>query len=529
MIKVRQILSTTGLRLQIFGYGFGLFEVNGTNPSGLKDIAYGPIPKVSNCVVLAAGMAYMIDWEVTCKVPDMCANALMINAPVEYNYTWSIAIDEAGYTTRTIAGLIEIPATRNPLNATIPDTADAVTYWEKIATSLPILPGFRRKINKTLSDDQRTETFSIVDQEYPRNNFQPNTVRWKGRQGLYSALVQPYGWVTYFNTISATYTILRDKSKLDSLKLFLDLLQSRINKSKEKSSAIIPLSFSMDQSLDGDDISFTFVYRYTIPGGEKGAKGGKVSRDLALEQSGAWVPVPNTAWDDWKTSASGTAATPGGRGNAGLYFNPSNMAIISLCAPTQVPPNIDKPKTIADARAKSKDIDDGSDGYGFYISEIRYYGKTGVVFHKPIGSPVPQPSPSGTGGSTAPTQPPITFLGGAQAPQAPSRFSPPQQQGQVPADLIAQRTAGTVFIQLVGAALRIGGPIEPPALISYGGSTVVEVRTSFGQREMANLGTPVIFAWWDRWYRLDKVPTTPLPMPGNILLDGGTFKNNVSG
>jgi hypothetical protein len=154
---IRQKLLSQAGPLKYRDKGFGDFVVNVPGSRKL-DVAWGPIPKITNSKVLADSYAWEFDWTVTTCYPE-CDAAVFENAIMDWSYQVGYSYTDAGYESRRISGSIEIPMTRaGQANRFLRSSAD--DYREVI---WPTIPFFFRKgsHNFELSKDRRKLSFSI--------------------------------------------------------------------------------------------------------------------------------------------------------------------------------------------------------------------------------------------------------------------------------------------------------------------------------------------------------------------------------
>jgi hypothetical protein len=154
--KLRRLLTEKGAALTIRHRGFDLNDVSVNGSTGGQfDVTFGPHPRVIEWEPLAPENACHVIWECEFCLP-ICSGARTFGL-MSLNYGITYRIDNAGYTTRTINGHLEIAMTRR--GRSIPDTADR--YRDKVI--VPPLPNFHREHNWAISTDKRRADFSIVD------------------------------------------------------------------------------------------------------------------------------------------------------------------------------------------------------------------------------------------------------------------------------------------------------------------------------------------------------------------------------
>jgi hypothetical protein len=120
---IRAALERPGGQLTVTGLGFGTLAIN--TPGGKKDLAWGPKPQTLSWENVGAGRAANVVWQ--CEVALLgCLSAADSGQVMEFTWEATFAVDNGGYTTRTIAGSLRIPMTRQAVgDSTLPDCADA--------------------------------------------------------------------------------------------------------------------------------------------------------------------------------------------------------------------------------------------------------------------------------------------------------------------------------------------------------------------------------------------------------------------
>lgn len=135
------------------------------------DVDNGPKPKITTWRPLTNKLCY-VEWEIsTCY--SACGTTSKNVAQLPFSVEFSI--DRKGLNTRTISGQIEYAATRTPGATTIttPGTGhagvmpafDFTDYRNQLVDLFPLLPGFWRDQNYTLSEDRKHVQFRLRDTE----------------------------------------------------------------------------------------------------------------------------------------------------------------------------------------------------------------------------------------------------------------------------------------------------------------------------------------------------------------------------
>lgn len=497
MLDIRRRLTTTGAVLSLSGMGFGDLVVNSPG-SAVKDISYGPHPRIAECTPIGGKMAWSVHWVCTTMIPE-CSAAKYAGQPMAFNYTWSVSKDKHGFSTRTLTGYLEIPANRVPGTRQITDQADA--YWENMMAGFPPLIGFTRTWSKQLSEDKRTLNFTITDEEQPPNALVENMTEWDADHEFVSG---PQGVLSIgTSTLSATYKVARDKPKKVALEHFISLVQNLVKAGKPFNvSPFYPTSFRARDHITGRDVSFSVSWM-------TGAK----SLANLVAAAGMWAPVPNTNYAAWLASVSASAMHV--RGNAKLFYNKTSDSIVDLCAtPTFA---------LGDASILSAATQPGLKGFTAtlpkpdqswlrYEASVKYGSDTGVLVSKTLPSASELKSVDYgflTGDKIKPESPKsLTALGKIEVTEA--------GKGE---DILQQRTTPSSVVVLRWKALRAGYSVPTPALLTVGDVTPVLLRTERDEKKVADCGIPIVRCVGESVYYLPKLPTGELPFAFNPILD----------
>ena len=162
-------LQANGKDLQYVAKGYGAdLNVNATNGQGVRDVFMGPKAGKLWWKTLG-GMpdgshAAMYSWEVSTCIPE-CLNASYSAASGNgifnaISYTVNYSTDEAGLVTIVTAGKASIPLSLRPNNK-IDHNIDE--YFQFIIKPVP--EGFLRHIDRQLSADRVSCTFTITDKQ----------------------------------------------------------------------------------------------------------------------------------------------------------------------------------------------------------------------------------------------------------------------------------------------------------------------------------------------------------------------------
>ena len=519
---VRQLLQQPGGALTFYGLGIGDIIVNDPKPpagkTSVKDIHFGPWPKVLDLRILGGDQTIGVVWKVETTIAGLCPT-LPAKGVKEFNYKLSWDIDPSGYQRRTYSGHLVIAGVRKSVSdRTLSDQADA--YREKVWPAL--LPGFRRVPGRyDLRLDKCRLDFSCTDIQMPPNQLPPGVVEASASHRVEFSLNSKHQWI---NTLSAEYEMSAERSRADAWQHFVRLFTSRmaVTAATIGKQFIIPMRLSLaEPEIYGKKgAAFSLSYFYVVPL-EKLVR--------AISGSGLWTATPENDWSAWSTSlVQSKVFVP--RGHAGLGFDLQSDAIVDLCQPQgsvlktpgaggrqlqTAPPTI--PALIDQLNTLFQQVLRGGGGGG----------------RGPEGESYPDPAASWvdyqlwlqveTVDSTVELVP---------LPTAPIQYAPPATGANdttgyrvpyknAPTVLTQYRGPPRVYVTLSGRAVRAGHPITPPQLRSVGGIGVVPMNRE-GNGFRTGLvgdfgGVPVNAAAWSFRYLLPQVPTTPFVPPPNPL------------
>lgn len=506
MEDIRRRLSASAGRLTITGRGYGSnFDINA--PGGtVKDVKYGPIPAILEWTPLGPANSALVRWTCTTTIPE-CTSARYENNPIAHTFDIEFRRDEHGYTTRTVNGEFEIPANRIAGATTLSDAADR--YWESIYSGIPTLAGFRRQVMHRLDESKRFLRYVIVDQELPQDGFQHNCTDWDGRQTVQTSLLggggpggyNAMGFRTGFSTISATYRVARDKMKKNAWNLFGELVLSRVTAGRrfvEPGLSLIPLEYSVDDHLSGDDVSCSLTYY--VPAR---------SFDKFLDACGMFEAVPNRDWGRYLASVGNTAAHP--RGNAKLLYSKESEMLVSLCEATTT-------RVVTPGQLPQRPFENVLTGFfppgQSWVklkASLQYLGQSEMVAHKPMIRELRTGGMQMPGGISALT-PGSNGSGGFGniSGQGSGAF---WSENQFIDDIIQVPSAPTMRVALRVQCARLGYPPPDFGLIGLGGVPCYLERPSVITGAVATPVGPLFLGDYEHIYRLPAIPRGRLAWP----------------
>ena len=497
MLNVRRLLGEQGRELIFIGRGFGNdLIVNSPGGAGVRDVKWGPIPRVLKWEPVASLNCGELEWEVTTCVAVCDHGVTRFTGLMSLNYEMDFAVNERGYTTRTISGHIEIAMTR--LGRLVPDTADA--YLNFYATDVP--HGFKRTQTRRLSADKSRLEFSITDAEIESPNaFPPSVVDiqcrhrvgWKRGSGLVR------------NTITAEIEVAPTVSTAFALIVFSTIANQRLAIARAAAGRAASViggetgavgmvlidDFGIDEDVFSRRSSFTLGYR--VP----------TSLAQFMFDCGLWSPLP-TNWAAWHDSV---ALGQSQRGWAGMLHLPGNDLIRDLCVPpinvavntlqnqgqTQRPqlPNIRNQRPQA------------ANSWLEYRNAIQTERDRATTRQRILQTPDIEQgtfNPSDTTGMFYPTK------SGTD-------------------DIIQEGARSSYYVTIEGRAARAGYEIPRPRYDRIGTETATEVGGVFQQAVTGNwFGVPIYQARWSLEYAMPNSPglVSLLQNPREFLNGDGT-------
>ena len=504
----------------------------------------------------------MLEWSLEVAVPD-CPDAVFEGKICELAYSVTFSRDEAGYSSRTLAGHIRIALTRQRQGSDkFADSADA--YREKL--NPPIPEGYRRKWGPFKLDEAKTRLdFEFTDEEMPANVPPPGVISATASHSVSSSVKGLRSWTS---TLTASYTLEKNADPVEAVRAFLALLRSRVARlaaaltrepAGDASKSLIAVAFTMSEPevYEATQVNLSLTYIFT---------GGLAT---VLGNSGLWLPVPGSDWKKWSASLADGFHHP--RASARLTFTPGDDRLVDLCDPAEAKdllpattdltqaqlPNgpgddirtnleIAKPQ-FADLISRTFPKPKQASSWVAYECQIYVEMDSGTVplrtlpaapltaksdlmskaddfsgrsWDAELGT-LPKDVPADTKPTPAPTTPSPLLVGGRldNTPAPTGGKSPPVAAVQ-------RRVAPFCYVYLRGRATRAGFQIPIPSLLDIDGVTPVPAnRLDAGEGYTQTVafdagGSPLYNARWNLRYFLPTTPTK-MPTPPNPLLDAG--------
>lgn len=542
------------------GRGFSNVRIN---LGGTNDCSWGPAPRVISLTPMGgSGKTVKIVWTVEWLQPTCQDGRTSAGSIMEWCYKLSFDIDRSGYTTRRYQGHIRIAQTRPDIKIrTVQRSADE---WRDQVT--PAIPNKFRRVsqNWSLSEDKCKLDFTIVDEQMPPNPPPRGVVQAEANHEISCDGGKIFNWM---GTISARYEIADNATVEKAVTAFFALIKDRVGSKKfepaelkggdgtpltiRSAGVIIPWGFSVGEPEIYGKRSASFRFSYRVAG---------VDLAQILNQGGLWRATPtdrgsglaglaNAGRDGFDLWAGSMKSAQSNRGISGLNFTANGSDfIVDLCAAVKPIPPLPTALKIAFSEAVVNLPGGPVLGANFstalqsllsttfpapppdkswldYRITTITEGSSGTVESKPLPvTPIPvRPSGSTAAGWDAsqtgmPTTPPAYD----------KPFPPLPNAGNVS---VQRRTSPTLYVRLVGQALRVGYPIQIPELVSVAGATPtmvsrVDCGEGFAQSVVGNVLVPVYAASFNLRYVLNDVPQGPIGPPVNGLI-GGTGPSSL--
>jgi hypothetical protein len=261
--NLRQKLSVHGAPLIYEGNGFGTLNVN--TPGGIRDVAWGPVPKVIQFIPLGSGRSAYIEWQVTVHAAELpgvqlfghgqggqnstlrptvlgvggasfTSNPIPTSPLVQYNWETSLRYDDAGYSGLSVTGTLEIPLSKNAVDdRSVQTTVDTFRQrYENIFVDLTKFKVTDRHFS--VSRDKRTCEWSFQAEELPPCGLPAFCTRAGGTMSvrkLKPKFLPLSGTVQWLVTLRAHYTVRADQPRRVAAEAFRALWAFRMQQSRK--------------------------------------------------------------------------------------------------------------------------------------------------------------------------------------------------------------------------------------------------------------------------------------------------------
>lgn len=466
---IKAILGEQGSGFRFLNRGFGN-DVKVNVAGGVRDLKFGPAPKILEWEPIGNSLACEIVWQVVICVPH-CTGTTRDKGILAFNYEVDFNIDR-GNTTRTISGYLEIAQTRQGRRA--PDCADL--YRRLLKPGLP--DGFERKHNFHISQDKSRLDFQVNDSQLnSKFPFPANVVSASGRHRAAWSTANR-GRTTLRNSISMELEMVPGVSQAQAWGIFGQIVKKRIAIAKGQGKIILIDELIAEEDIWGRTSAFSCNYRILQTCGA-----------CLTKTSGLWQPI-DTDWRRWKLSMSSIFNE---RGHAELGLPPGD-AIIDLCgaaAPLDVGGESKTPKepvpSLPAGAVFKNTTPPPANSYTHYEQTVAPYRERPVQRQAVLQAP----------------ESPAEFAGADPTSRTPFNFG---KSGGV-SDFMQIGGRARHIVQLIGIGIRAGFPVPRPALEKVGDRTATEMSFEMPQTIIANwLGVPIFKAYWRGVYALDNGP-----------------------
>ncbi len=546
MDDLRNRLSTPGRCLKFSTTGLGTMNVQCTL-AGALDVVWGPKPRILDMESIGSSQAWRVRWVCEVAIPQCSAPAYR-NFPLAFNYEMQYAIEENGLTTRTYTGYVELALGRETGGSRfVVDEADR--FREQI--NPPLIPGFRRKPGDfRLSADRRILKFTIVDTEMTPDGIPAYCTNASGTHSIRTADDNSF---TILGTIQAEYTVNPKEPKTRAWEVFYLLMVDRLNVARffpnlpdsefdrtERGFRITHIE--LEEGLYSNALTMRFAAHYYYVG----------TAETLLTGSGMWRPMVGTQWLDYAKTVQNVI---GPRGNANLFYNKMDDAILDICEPRS--PRPPSSQTVVSLR-RMPDIS-GSMTTRVTPNNSWAQLKTNILHEPDEGKSIMKSLPEEELKIIPSTMRGVGPMQDGQTPiKPPDDFPPPtvtEEDGtehwfELPPGLenpggeisgpvfkpstpkpkngtglvVQQRTAPVHKVRLIGQAVRVGYPIPPPVLFTLLGCKCIPAPNDpprFITGIIGNwFGYPIYGAAWDIPYVLEGQAKGESPVPVNPTCEG---------
>lgn len=307
MEAVKLQLRDPGKTLIISDAGFGLdLEINGS--SGLRDIASGPKPRVLRWMPVGHERAANITWTVEAHLSP-CDETF--EGIVSLTYGVAFAINEKGYTTRTVQGLIIVA--QSQINGE--STASADDFRERI--NVLTLPNAKRSQSFNLSPNKAELSFSITDREIESPNGFPNDV-----VSISAPIQSRFKWPDRSATktqsvLTVTLELQAEAARVRALQIFSAILAHRFGLFEQENQTYFLREMTISEDLFSHRYSFSALVAAVLP------------LNVQLRLLRYFSPIS----EDWAAWSNSTSNTKGVRGLSGIAHprTEDNDELVSLC------------------------------------------------------------------------------------------------------------------------------------------------------------------------------------------------------
>ena len=336
MDSMRDNLLIAGKRLVLLAdIGFGASKsINDENdPSSDWDIGGGPHPTQCNVENIGAGNVSHITWTVKFQLAAGCVTlkpSTTIGTGGEglvkaFNWKSQHAVDNKGFTNRTISGYLEIVNLSDPDNGasttvTTKESALADASRAFISSRFDPLDNFERTQNYDMSMDHSRLSFTINDREIQSPNAWPEDVV-SIRMPTRATFPWPKASTqTSSIQIDLTIELRQGAERSRAWELFDNLLTRRLGRFLANGKVLIMKTLTISEDYFSNSYSFSFH-------AENSASMYEQMANLGL------FATLGTDWADWRASQWNASSNPYGFSElqAGINGSPPDERGINSC------------------------------------------------------------------------------------------------------------------------------------------------------------------------------------------------------
>lgn len=198
---------------------------------GVGDVAWGPIPELLEFQPLGAGRSAKVKWAVKVRIPEaQAANNGHLGPVLQFNEETSVGYDDAGFSSLTIRGTLEVPLTRPTQGTrTLTQTADDFrqSFMDQVATSIDLTRFRVTRREFQLSRDKRTLEWSFAAEELPYMGMPAGITKANGMYDVKPVKAGP-GLVLWLCSLNVTYTVPNGQPRRLAYLSFLALMRKRM-------------------------------------------------------------------------------------------------------------------------------------------------------------------------------------------------------------------------------------------------------------------------------------------------------------
>lgn len=485
--RLMQPCQTLTCRLQ----GLGDIRINHTSNVGTKDVNNGPKPQVFEWAPIGGGLAaegqwLCVAWISPCYTSD---SSVALQGITEFGYELKWNVNKEGFLTRVVTVEAELAQTRTATNngkansqiQLASNNALIDRLVEQVDTTFPRPLGFHRETEKVLGKNKRTFKYVVTDTEIPSDQILPKgAIDLDFEESLSSSFENKgfsiWDWEFTGKVIVANAgkngSILKNKNV--AFLAIIEIIRDRLAKATgktfyhsdnsagisgstpatiyQKKVSVLPNRIKFTNSIYKNELSVDLSFSLFC------------SSDLLFQASGMFdaVRIPGMTWVEWAKYLKDNGVS-----TSAANMVPGYETVVDLCHPLTTigpKPSIEEKKdttltlppinTVFGPRmpgAESTWID--------YRNTFVYMTKNFTVMSAPLSSDAKERQESAPSGDPASSTKDV-----GEVPPVTSNSNPPALQTS--AEPIS-------YVTMIGKAIRVGYPIEPPRLISVGGSKAI--------------------------------------------------------